>query len=384
MEERANTEAVIDLDALRRNIMLSRDLAAGRDVIGVVKADAYGHGAVPVAQTLVAAGCKRLAVVNVDEATVLREAGIDSPDILVLSGLRSTEEAREAADKRLTPVLHNDETRLFAAEAGRRAGAPIQVEVEVDTGMTRMGIDAARAAEFLVEVAATPALDLSGIFTHFSRADETDLAPCLLQLQVFRRVLEGARKNGVSAPNIHVANSAGLLAGKPIFDALPEATAVRPGLMLYGVQPAPHFDAPLAAVMCLQSQVVRLQDVVPGQPVGYGGLYRARQNSRIATVPVGYADGIPCSTYGQGSVWIRGKRRPIVGRVSMDYIGVDVGEENDDAPVEQGDRAVIFGNAASDPDGISVEEAAAWAGTIAYEPLVRVGQRVPRRVVGKA
>lgn len=381
MDKSTTSEATIRLSALRNNVALARDLAGGRGVIGVIKADAYGHGAGPAAATLVDAGCDQLAVLNVDEAVALREAGVDQAEILVLAGLRSSEEAEQAAALRLTPVLHDEQTRLFAADAGRNAGTTVPVHVEVDTGMSRMGVEAERAAEFLVEVKATPTLDLAGVFTHFSRADDNDLGPCLLQLETFRRVLDDARKQDVAPRAIHVANSAGLLAGKRIFDALPEATAVRPGLMLYGVRPAAHLDAALEPVMCLQTRVVRLQDAVPGQSVGYGGTYRARQKTRIATLRLGYADGVPCATGSNGSVWIAGQRHPIVGRVSMDYIAVDVGPPGDDNRIALGDRAVIFGNAGTDDDGISVEEAAAWAGTIPYEPLVRVGQRVPRRFV---
>jgi alanine racemase len=382
MDEGRTTEATIDLAALRANVALAQRLSQGRELIGVVKADAYGHGAVCVARTLVEAGCQRLAVVSVEEAVALREAGLSAPAILVFAGLRSSDEAQQVARRRLTPVLHDDETRIFAAEAGRLLGAPIAVHVEVDTGMSRMGVPAERAVEFLAQVEATSELDLEGVFTHFSRADEVDLDPSLEQLSTFRSILGSARKRGVRPIAIHVANSAGLLAGKPILDALPEVTAVRPGLMLYGVRPAPHFDAPLRAVMCLQARVVRLQDVVAGQPVGYGASYRARAKTQIATLPLGYADGVLCATSDRGWVWLGGRRHPIVGRVSMDYIGVDVGPRGNANRVRLGDRAVIFGNAGHEAEGIAVEEAATWAGTNPYEPLTRVGQRVPRREVG--
>ncbi len=383
MDEGRTTEATIDLAALRENVLLACRLSAGRELIGVVKADAYGHGAVAVARGLVEAGCQQIAVVSVEEAVVLREAGVAETAILILGGLRSPAEAREAAHRHLTPVLHDDETRSFAAEAGRLIDRPIPVHVEVDTGMSRMGAPPERAVDFLAEVEATPELDLRGAFTHFSRADEADLEPCMEQLATFRAVLGSARKRGARPTSIHVANSAGLLAGGPILDALPEATAVRPGLMLYGVRPAPHFDTPLRAGMCLQARVVRLQDVAAGQPVGYGATYRARATTQIATLPLGYADGVPCSTSGKGWVWLGGRRHPIVGRVSMDYIGVDVGPPSGANRVRLGDRAVIFGNAGDDEEGISVEEAAGWAGTIPYESLVRVGRRVQRREVGR-
>lgn len=381
MDQGRTSEATIDHTALRQNVALAETLAQGRELIGVVKADAYGHGAASVAKTLVEAGCRQLAVVSVEEAVVLRDAGLAAPSILVLAGVHSSAEAEELARSRLTPVLHDDETRDIVVEGSRSLGAPIAVHVEIDTGMSRMGVPPERAVEFLAQVAAAPELDLEGAFTHFSRADEVDLGPCFEQLSAFRAILESARERGARPGSIHVANSAGLLAGKVILDALPEATAVRPGLMLYGVNPAPQFDAPLHAVMCLQTRVVRLQDVVPGQPVGYGASYRASARTQIATLPLGYADGVPCAVSGRGQVWIDGQRYPIVGRVSMDYIGVDVGPSHGAKRVALGQRAVIFGNAGRETRGIAVEEAASWAGTIPYEALIRVGRRVPRRDV---
>jgi alanine racemase len=385
MDDGCIREATIDLGALRDNAAQACNLAQGRELIGVVKADAYGHGAASVARILIEGGCRRLAVVTIEEAVALRDAGLDAVDILVLAGLRGSAEAGEASGRRLTPVVHGEETLRWAVEAGRLAGAPIPVEVEVDTGMSRMGVARVSAVEFLARVAGTRELKLRGAFTHFSCADEVDLKPCFEQLAHFRRILGAARELGARPECIHVANSAGLLAGQPILDALPETTAVRPGLMLYGVRPAAHLDgARLRAVMNLQARVVRLQEIDAGQPVGYGATFRAAAKTRIATLPMGYADGVPCATAGRGWVWLAGERHPIAGRVSMDYITVDVGRRDGKAPIRLGDRAVIFGNAAVDRSGISVAEAAAWAETIPYEPLVRVGQRVPRREVDAA
>ncbi|MCP3919623.1 MAG: alanine racemase [bacterium] len=382
MEEGRTSEATIDLAALRENFALAARLADGREVIAVVKADAYGHGAVAVGRALVSADARKLAVVNVEEAVALRDAGLAAPEILVLSGLRSAAEAREVAARGLTPVLHDEETLAFAAEAARHLGAPLGVQVEVDTGMSRMGVVPERSVAFLAQLGQTRGLDLDGVFTHFSRADDPDPESCFEQLRAFRAVLDGARDNGIEPRTIHVANSAGLLLGKPILDALPEATAVRPGLMLYGVNPAPHLDVPLRAVMRLEARILRIQELAPGTPVGYGATFRAAAPTRIATLALGYADGVPCAASGRAQVWIRGRRWPVVGRVSMDYIGVDIGPEAEADAVRLGDTAVLFGNAGRDVDGISVEEAAAWADTIAYEPLVRVGPRVKRRVIG--
>jgi len=367
------TEATIDLAALAANARTARRLADGREVIAVVKADAYGHGVLPVARTLVDAGCARLAVVSVDEACRLRDGGVAVP-VLVLGGVHDRAEAAEAAARGLTPVLHDADGLGRAAEAAA-VDRPLPVQVEVDTGMRRMGVPAGEAPGLLADVAASPGLRLDGAFTHLACADEPDPAASLEQLERFRAVLAGY---GGPVPSVHAVNSAGLLAGgrggpheQAYRGALPQANAVRPGLMLYGVAPSAALGrvAPLQPVMTLRAAVVALRAVSAGEPVGYGATWRAPADTRVATLPVGYADGVARRTGGRGHVWLAGARRPIVGRVSMDYVGVDVG----DAPVRVGDEAIVFG-----PE-LPVEEAAAAIDTIGYELLVRVGARVPRR-----
>jgi alanine racemase len=379
MNEGTIVEATIDLDALRSNAALAGRLADGREIIAVVKADAYGHGATAVARTLVEAGCERLAVFTVEEAAELRTGGLAETPILVLAGLRSEEEGDLATRLGLTPVLHDSATLEIAAAAGRRAGRRLAVHVELDTGMSRMGVPESSALKILERIQALDSLELEGLFTHFSRADERDLEPTLDQLRRLSEVLEGARARGIAPRSIHAANSAGLLADGPLVDALPSVTAVRPGLMLYGVRPGPHLGASLRPVMCLQARVIRIQEIEKGQSVGYGAIFRAPRRTRIATLPLGFADGIFCAAAGSAAVWLAGARYPIVGRISMDSIGVDIG----DARVELGDIAVVFGNSGRDPEGIGVEEVASWAGTNAYEPLVRVGRRVPRRYIAR-
>ncbi len=363
------SQAVIDLGALCANYEVARAHAGGGSVIAVVKADAYGHGATRVALALEAAGCARVAVATVEEAVLLREGALACP-ILVLGGILSQEAARTAVSFGLTPVLHDPEPIAWLKAAG--ATDRIAVHVEVDTGMHRMGVPADRAASLLGEIREAPALWLEGLFTHLARADEVDLAPSEHQLDVFRGVLEQAARAGSEPRLVHFANSAGLLAGDVLRQRVPGVNAVRPGLMLYGARPAPHVGALLRAVMTLRARVAQVRDLAKGDAVGYGALFRASRDTRVATLPVGYEDGVPISTSNEGSVCIRDRRFPIVGRVSMDFITVDVG----DAPVEPGDEAVIFGGQGEMHR--SVDEAAADAGTLAYELLVRVGARVPR------
>ena len=370
--------AWIDLDALRHNARRAIDCADGRTVIGVVKADGYGHGAEDIARGLMAEGVARLAVVSVAEGAALRRAGIAAP-VLLLGGFDNAATAEHAAKWGLTPVLH-DQRGFELARAVGRSSSPLSVEVEIDTGMHRMGVEQREARALLARIAETPELSLSGVFTHLARADESDLGPSREQvaaLAEIQRECEVGRADGIE---VHIANSAGLLRLADIETREAElvTTAVRPGLMLYGVSPYADRsaeDLDLEPVMTLAAQVVAIRSVSKGETVGYGGEWRADRATRVATLPLGYADGIPRSVLGRGAVFLAGAMRPIVGRVSMDYICVDVGE----APVEVGQLATLFGRT---PEGVRVpvEGLAAAAGTIGYEMLVGVGARVPRHV----
>jgi len=365
------TVATIRLAAIRANFATAAKFAAGREVIAVIKADGYGHGAIPVARALVEAGCRRLAVVTVAEAVALRDAGVLNP-ILVLGGVHDAVEAGEAIARDLVPVIHHaGHAQLLAARAGER-GRRVPVHVEVDTGMRRMGVAPEEAPDLLEAVAADPHLALEGVYSHFARADELDLAPSLEQTTAFRRVLAAARERGVDPGTVHMANSAGLLAGRDLADALPEAGAVRPGLMLYGVRPAPHLAGDLAPAMTLSSRVVQVRRVRAGEAVGYGATHRAARDTCVATLPIGYADGVPVSSSNGGRVLLGGRFAPLVGRVSMDFVTIDAG----DASVAIGDEAILFGEGQG--ARLQVEEAAAAAETLAYALLVRVGARVPR------
>ena len=343
-------------------------------MIAVVKADAYGHGAVPAARALARAGVASLATWSVGEASALRDAGLEMP-LLVLAGALDDAEADEALGRDLACVLHDPGGRARLAAAARRRDAVARAHVEVDTGMRRMGVPPGQAASFVAEVAAEPALALAGLMTHFARADEADLDPTREQLRVFAEVIAALRARGVDPGRIHAANSAGLVALDALADEDPPQDAVRPGLLLYGAQPSEHRRAALRPVMSLRAPVVALRRVRRGDAVGYAARYRADADTCIATLALGYADGVPIAASGHGAVWLAGARRPIAGRVSMDYLTVEVGE----TPVRLGDEAVIFGCEAGGKTAVlRVDEAAHAAGTIAYELLVRVGGRVRR------
>jgi len=369
------THAAIDLGALADNFARLRVRAAGRALIAVVKADAYGHGAEAVVRRLAREGCGSFAVALVDEAAALRRAGLDAP-LLVLGGVAGPAEARAAIALGALPVVHGAEEAAWLEEAARALGARARVHVEIDTGMRRLGVGAEAAPALLARVAASPWLALEGACTHYARAEEADLGPTRAQLAAFRAALAAARAAGVAPGRVHVANSAGLLAAGLAGDDLLEGDAVRPGLALYGVAPAPHLDDPgLRPVMTLRSEVAAVRPVAAGEGVGYGHAWRAPRSGWVATLPIGYADGVPWSGARRGEVTIGGRRRQLAGRVSMDCVTVWTGDE----PARIGEEAVVFG---AGDEAARVEEWAAAAGTIPYELLVRVGARVPRVVRG--
>lgn len=373
MEGERPTVAWIDLEALAANFGQARRLAGGREVIGVVKADGYGHGARTVARGLLEAGCRELAVATVDEARELRAGGVRAK-LLVLGGVHDVAEAETAAAHGLIVVVHHPGQLAWLRAAAPAGKAPLALQIEVDTGMTRMGVSPDQAAPLAKAIEEAPELELDGLYTHLARADEAGPRPSLEQLERFARVLEAFPEAGRLLRRVHVANSAGLLAMSELASALPEAVnSVRPGLMLYGVAPAPHQQerAELAPVMTLETAIVNLRDVVDGTAVGYGGSWVAKRAGRIATLPIGYADGVPRSLANTGVARLRGREVRFAGRVSMDLVTLDVGSE----PAEIGDRVVLFG----DPS-LRVEDVAERAGTLAYELLVRVGARVPRKV----
>ncbi len=382
--------AWIDQAALRHNARRAIECAAGRTVIGVVKADGYGHGAADVARALLAEGVARLAVVSVAEGADLRRDGIMAP-ILLLGGLDDYPGAERAVKWGLTPVLQ-DARGLELARLFGRADAPIAIELEIDTGMRRTGVAAEAAEALLEQLARAPELSLSGVFTHLAQADEADPEPSRAQFEKFAAVLRKHFDAAEGLPDTHVLNSAGLLRLAELETAETglSTQAVRPGLMLYGVSPfagqsigasddpGTHASAEtldLEPAMTLAARVIAVRRIEAGDSVGYGGEWRAGVATTIATLPLGYADGIPRSVMGRGAVHLAGAMRPIVGRVSMDSVCIDVGQ----APVGVGDIATIFGRTPAG-ERIPVENLAAAAGTVGYEILVGVGARVPRQL----
>lgn len=367
------TRAEVDLGAIVDNVALLARVS-GAAVCAVVKADAYGHGAVRVARALEDSGrVAALAVSLVEEGVELRDAGVQVP-VLVMGPAQRGGHAEMVA-RELTPVVSDPGDLDALGALGRSRGRPVAIHVKVDSGMGRLGI-APDALVPLIERAVAPGsgVAVEGICTHFASADLPDLAAASLvtleQLAVFDRALAAATLAGAAPRVVHASNSAAIL-------RFPDAAFawVRPGIALYGngLAPAPEEGA-LRQAMTLVSEIVQLRQVPAGQAVGYGGLWRAARASTVAVLPVGYADGLARRLTGVAEVLVSGKRCPVVGAISMDIALVDVTSLGDDARV--GDAVVLLG-----PQGqerITAAELATRAGLLEYEITCGVSRRVPR------
>jgi len=363
------TRAEIDLNAIAANVRAACGLAGpGCPVMAVVKANAYGHGAVPVARAALAAGATWLGVALPEEAAMLRVAGIASR-ILVLGPI-APEQASLVACHDLDQCVSDPVQAEFLNRAATSAGRPLRLHLKVDTGMGRVGVSLREVGPTVTRIAALPAVRLAGLMTHFAESDAADPAFTREQLARFAAATGAVRAAGVPIPLRHAANSAALLHH-------PEARLdmVRPGIMLYGCHPCDRRpnDPTLAPALRFRTVVSHLKDLPAGGSVSYGRTFVAPHDLRIATLPVGYADGLARLLSGQGQVLIGGQRVPIVGRVCMDMTMVDVTGVPD---VRVGDEAVLIGR--QDAEEITADEVAALTGTISYEVLCRIGARVPR------
>jgi alanine racemase len=362
--------AEIDLDAVRANVRTLADLARPAALMAVVKADGYGHGAVPVARAALDAGASWLGVALVEEGAELRAAGIDAP-VLVLSE-PPPDAAPAVVALGLTPVAYTPAGIEALAKAVADSGAqPLPVHLKVDTGMHRVGCTVDEALALAESISARTELRLEGVLTHLAVADEPDNPYTGEQLDRFDGVLDALRAAGVRFDLVHAANSAGLLS----FGDRARFDLVRSGIAVYGVPPAPALAdrVALRPAMALKARVSHVKRLPAGARLSYGLRYSMPRDGTVATVPVGYADGVPraLSSTG-GEVLVSGARRPIAGTVTMDQLMVDVG----DAPVEVGDEVALLGR-----DGDAEITADDWAGrlgTVGYEIVCGIGGRVPR------
>ncbi len=357
---------MIDLDAIAANFSLLRSRAGGAEVIPVVKANAYGHGAVPVARRLAREGARRFAVSLAEEGLELRDAGIGEEILLLSSGDPAAVE--ELADRRLTPTVHDVRQARELGAAAASLPRPIGVHLKLDTGMGRLGVRPHELAELIGILRGARGLRLDGTFTQFASATDPASAANSAQIREFEAALSALRDAGIDPGLIHASNSAAVL-------AFPAAafSAVRTGIALYGVAPSETFaDAALTEALRLETRVLAVKTVPAGTPLGYGGTFVTKRETAVASLPIGYHDGLRRSFSGAVSVLLRGGKAPIVGAVSMDLTLVDVTVSGG----RPGDLVIVVGS--DGKNRVRAWDLARAADTIPYEILCGIGSRVPR------
>ena len=367
-----NTAVIIHVDNFLHNIQQIRNLVGPHvKICASVKADAYGHGAVALARAAERGGVEFLGIACPEEGAELRNAGVQLP--LLMYGLCLPQDIPRVVDLEISAVVADAEgIELFARSAARQKKVA-RLHLKIDTGMGRIGCTPQEAIPLVKRILASPHLVLEGLATHFPISDVADRSFTRKQIQQFLDIVRELEREGIKAELLHASNSGGIL-------QYPEAnlSMVRPGILLYGYFPSREVprEIPLKPVMELKATVLFLKKVPPGTPISYGSTYRTPETTTIATIGAGYADGYPRSLSNRGRVLIRNKCYPIVGRVTMDQIMVDVGK---DPEVERYDEAVLFG---PNPLGPSAEEVAELAGTITYEITCGINRRIPRHYLG--
>lgn len=359
----------IDLDAVANNVRaIKAHIGDQVALFAVVKSDAYGHGAVAVARTAMLNGAEYLAVSNINEAMELRDAGIDTP-ILVLS-FTPPQAIRQAVRQRITVSVYDLELARAYDRAAREAGGKLLAHIKMDSGMGRLGILASEAVPFFRHMLKMEHIEIEGIYTHYSMADENPVYTNI-QTNVFRDALAPLRAAGYSFRYVHAANSAAMLASRDS-----HFNAVRVGLAMYGLSPSDGVRVPdgFRAAMTWKTIVAQVKTLPPGHPVGYGNTYLTRGEERIAVLPVGYADGFRRAPHNWGQVLVHGQHAPVIGRVSMEKTVISVAHIPN---VSVGDEVVLLG--AQGQNRITAEEIARRLGTINYEVVTSILPRVPRR-----
>jgi alanine racemase len=371
-----STVADVDLDAIAHNLKALSDFlqaeprpagASVPGIVAVVKANAYGHGAVPVAKALENAGATMLACADVEEAVTLRRAGV-GVDILVFGAL-GVSDVSGIFEYRLTPTISTPSAGRALQAAAAARGVRLRYHLKVDTGMNRLGLRYDNLPRTLPELMASESLQIDGLYTHFATADDPESPLMEEQRTRFERVRAQLAADGVRPRLVHAANSAALLRDSRVWYDL-----VRPGLLLYGVVPPPLASTlPLKPALSLHSRLVAVKHIRPGEIVSYGARFVAERPTRIAVVPAGYADGLDTRLEGRGMALVRGRRARVVGAVCMDMLMLDI----TDIEAYPGDEVVFLGTQGH--DRIEVREMAGSIGTIPWEILCRLGSRIERR-----
>ncbi|HEY9061950.1 MAG TPA: alanine racemase [Pseudobacteroides sp.] len=373
MEQKFNRAwAEVDLDAIAHNLREIRRITNKKsEIMGVVKADAYGHGVMEVVRTILENGATCLAVSMLDEAIQLRKNNIDVP-ILILSYTDPIRAADIIKYNVTQAVFSHDLARALSEEAVRQK-RNVKIHIKIDTGMTRVGfMPGYSAVKNVLEISKLPRIVVEGLFTHFASADEKDKSYTEMQFERFMGICSELNRIGVYIPVKHVANSAAIIE----FPSM-HLNLVRPGIIQYGMYPSNEVDAKkidLKSAMTLKANVILVKEVENNTCISYGRTFKTSRVSKIATIPIGYADGYTRLMSNKGKVLINGEFAPVVGRVCMDQCLVDVTDLASEVSV--GDEVVLFGKQGSNE--ISVEEIASIIGTINYEVVCIIGKRIPR------
>jgi len=359
------TWAEIDLKNLSYNFsQIKRVLPARVSVMACVKADAYGHGLVPVARTLQANGIDYLSVASIDEAITLRESGIKTP-ILIL-GMILEKDIGPLIKYNLTQTVCSGNLAVSLNKVAKKYNKPVNIHIKIDTGMGRLGILHKEAAGFMEKIKGLKFIRVEGAFTHLSMAD-ANREFTLFQVRAFRELIEKLSKAGIRFKYVHAANSMGVINYRESYFNM-----VRPGLIVYGLYPEECFFVKIKPVLSLKTRVVYLKKVPAGYGISYGYTYVTQKDTTVVNLPIGYGDGYPRNLSNLAPVLIKGKRFTISGRVCMDQIMVDVGN----LPVKVADEVVLIGRQGK--ERIRAEELARLSGTIPYEIVCGLGNRIPR------
>ena len=372
MEKYNRIKALISLDAIEYNFeQMKKNIKEGTKIIAVIKADAYGHGAVPIAKMVQEYDyIWGFATATAQEALQLRRAGITKPVLVI--GLVFEEYYEQLARYEVRMAVCDLETAKKFNEAAKRLGTRAKIHLAVDTGMTRIGFkDGAESLEEIRQIAALENIEIEGLFTHFARADEYDRTPAMVQLKRYLDFADLLEKDGIHIPLHHCSNSAGII-------RVPEANLniVRAGITIYGIYPSEEVEKDIVRLkpaMELKSHVSYVKDVDPDTEISYGGTFTTDRVTRLATIPVGYADGYPRLLSNKGWVLIHGRKAPIRGRVCMDQFMVDVTDIPD---VKMGDEVTLLGT--DGPETITADQIGDLSGRFSYEFICDISKRVPR------
>ena len=370
MEKR--TWAEVDLDAVAHNIREIRKITNKEaQIMAVVKADAYGHGFLETTKTLLDNGADRLAVAVLQEGKQLRKSGVDVP-ILIL-GASAPEDAEDLIEFGITPTVFDYEFAKALSDTAKKRGTVTKVHIKLDTGMTRIGFvindeDNTEIINTIIKISKLPYLEIEGIFSHFSTSDEYDSAYTLMQFDRFMGVVNALEEKGLKIPIRHICNSAGIMMYPQM-----HLDMVRPGVILYGMYPSNEVDKSrlnLIPAMTIKSTLTLVKEVEAGRGVSYGKEYITDKTTKIATVPIGYADGYLRKIAKKGKMLVNGAEVPIIGRICMDQCMIDVTNVHN---IDKGDEVIVFGK-----DKITIDDLAEWLETINYEIACIVGKRIPR------